>query len=84
MAFEEVELFEAAVEIGANIIPGVIFPVDICVCPLVGEVSKGVLESCLTYCCWNLDMKSKGMGEYGMYRHLCSCASISIVKIEKR
>jgi len=37
--FEEIELFEAAIEVVSNIVPRVAIEVDIFVCPNIGEVS---------------------------------------------
>jgi hypothetical protein len=42
-AFEEGELLETAVEVCSWVVPAVVFPVDVCVCPGVGEVAGWVL-----------------------------------------
>lgn len=39
LAFEDVELFEAAIEVDADIVPGVALPVNVSIRPLVCEVS---------------------------------------------
>ena len=39
MALEEIELFEAAVEVFTDVVPGVAFPVDVFVCPDIGEIA---------------------------------------------
>lgn len=52
--FEEVELLEAAVQVGADVIPGVaaVGPVDIGVCPGVGEISAACQSLALAYRGW--------------------------------
>lgn len=45
LTLEKVELLEAAIEVGPAIVPGVALPVNVFVCPFVGQVHFARLQA---------------------------------------
>ncbi len=63
MAFQEVELLEATIEVIANIVPGIPVEVDVFVRPKISEISVDLLAEFSRF--WN-GMESRVMFEMGL------------------